>query len=216
MATLAPAHFDDATALIVVDVQHDFADPNGGLYVRDGEAVVPVINDLITAAQAAGATIVYTQDWHPPRTPHFAIDGGTWPVHCVRDTWGAEFHRDLHVTDDALIVRKGVDGGDGYSGFSVRDPISGHTTSTALGRMLEDRNITRLVIVGLAGDVCVKATAIDARALGWEVTVPIDTTRFVELSDGDATSAVNDMRAAGVTVVDQLPLTADGESADRD
>ena len=84
--------YDRETALVVVDVQNDFADPNGNLYVTGGEDVVPVINGEIADARSAGARVVYTADWHPASTPHFAKDGGIWPVHCVGDTWGAAFH----------------------------------------------------------------------------------------------------------------------------
>lgn len=191
--------YDDTTALIVVDVQNDFADPDGGLYVRDGEAVVPLINAEIAAAKGSGAPILYTQDWHPPETPHFEKDGGVWPVHCVRDTWGAELHPDLTV--DGPVVRKGVDGGDGYSGFSVRDPISGEEEATELGRLLEEAGVRRVVVTGLAGDVCVKATALDARDLGYEVVVPLAMTRMVEVEPGDGERAVEELRAAGVSVL---------------
>ena len=85
--------FDERTALVVVDVQNDFASPDGSLYVKGGEKVVPVVNEAIKEARAAGAAVVYTQDWHPSSTPHFQKDGGIWPVHCVQGTWGAEFHR---------------------------------------------------------------------------------------------------------------------------
>jgi nicotinamidase/pyrazinamidase len=195
--------YDPTTALVVVDVQHDFADPEGGLYVAGGEEVVPVVNDEVAAARAAGATVVYTQDWHPPSTPHFAKDGGVWPVHCVRDTWGAELHRDLVV--DGPVVRKGVDGGDGYSGFSVRDPISGEESATELGRLLDEAGARRVVVTGLAGDVCVKATALDARALGFDVEVPLEATRFVELEDGDGQRAVAELERAGVEVTGPRP-----------
>jgi nicotinamidase/pyrazinamidase len=191
--------YDRTTALIVVDVQNDFADPEGGLYVTGGEEVVPLVNDQVRSAHGAGATVVYTQDWHPPETPHFEKDGGTWPVHCVRDTWGAEFHPDLEV--EGPVVRKGVDGGDGYSGFSVRDPVSGDEHATELGTILEDAAIRHVVVTGLAGDVCVKATALDARELGYEVTVPASMTRFVELEAGDGERALQELRDAGVTVL---------------
>ena len=190
--------YDARTALVVVDVQNDFADPEGGLYVQEGEQVVPVINEETAAARAAGAFVVYTQDWHPETTPHFAKDGGTWPVHCVAGTWGAELHPDLEVVEDAPIVRKGVDGGDGYSGFSVRDPVSGEESATELGRHLEEAGIERVVVTGLAGDVCVKATALDARELGYEVALPLATTRMVELEPGDGAAAREEMAAAGV------------------
>jgi Isochorismatase family len=122
--------YDPSTALIVVDLQNDFADPAGSLYVREGEMVVPVANTQIGVALEAGALVVYTQDWHPPSTPHFEKDGGLWPVHCVQDSWGAAFHPDLRVEGD--VVRKGSRGEDGYSAFSVRDAQSGATAPTML------------------------------------------------------------------------------------
>src|SRR3954469_10243564 len=96
--------YDLATALVIVDVQNDFADAAGGLSVTRGAAVVPVLNGHIARARAAGALVVYTQDWHPPVTPHFAKDGGIWPVHCVAGTWGAALHPDLALPDDAPRV----------------------------------------------------------------------------------------------------------------
>ena len=132
-------------------------------------------------------------------TAHFAKDGGTWPTHCVQDTWGAELHPDLLVIGP--IVRKGSNGEDGYSGFSQRDPVSGQTIPTALDGLLRDVGVTRVVITGLAEDVCVKETALDAARLGYEVTVPLATTRPVELQEGDAQRARAEMRAAGITLV---------------
>jgi len=193
----AVARYDRSTALIVVDVQNDFADPAGGLYVRDGEHVVPRIGLEVGAAQNAGATIVYTQDWHPRDTPHFEKDGGIWPVHCVAGTWGAELHPNLLVHGPTM--RKGTSGEDGYSGFSVRNPVSGAASPTRLQSLL-DPGIRRLVVVGLAGDYCVKETALDGVRLGYDVEVPIGLTRFVELEPGDGDRSVEEMRAAGVTV----------------
>lgn len=192
--------YDARTALIVVDVQNDFTDPEGGLAVTDAEAILPEVNARVVACRSAGGLIVYTQDWHPERTPHFVTDGGPWPVHCVRDTWGAALHPDLIV--DGPVVRKGVDGGDGYSGFSVRDPVSGDVKRTELGTLLEQHGAERVVIVGLAGDVCVAATAEDAAALGLATVVPLAATRMVELDPGDGERAVSRMRAAGVEVID--------------
>lgn len=194
--------YNAATALVVVDVQNDFADPAGGLYVPGGDAVVPLVNEQIGAARAAGATVIFTQDWHPPDTPHFAKDGGSWPVHCVGGTWGAEFHPDLEVPDTAPVVRKGVDGGDGYSGFSVQHPVSGERSSTELGRLLTEAGTARVVVAGLAGDVCVKETALDAVRLGYEVVLPLRTTRMVELEPGDGDRAIQQVRDAGVEVVE--------------
>jgi nicotinamidase/pyrazinamidase len=192
--------YTPTTALVVVDVQNDFADPQGGLYVPRGEQVVAAANAEIEAATSAGATVVYTQDWHPGDTPHFEKDGGVWPVHCVRDTWGAELHPDLVVRGE--VVRKGQSGEDGYSGFSMRDPATGRTTPTALAELLRAAGAQRLVVLGLAGDVCVKATALEGAEQGWPVTVPWDAVRCVELEPGDADRAREELARAGVTVTD--------------
>ena len=189
--------YDEETALVVVDVQNDFADPSGGLYVQGGEAVVALVNAEVEAAHDAGATVVYTQDWHPESTPHFEKDGGTWPVHCVADTWGAELHPDLDVRGP--VVRKGTSGEDGYSGFTERDPVSGEPHPTQLGSLLSP-GVRRIVVVGLAGDYCVKETALDAALLGYDVAVPLGHTRFVNLAPGDDDRAVADLEAAGVTI----------------
>jgi nicotinamidase/pyrazinamidase len=191
---------DERTALVVVDVQNDFADPEGSLYVRGGEDIVATINADIEATRAAGGTVVLTQDWHPPTTPHFIDDGGTWPVHCVRGTWGAELHPDLRGDAD-LVVRKGTGGEDGYSAFTVLDPTTGEQTPTGLGGYLAERGIERVVVVGLAADVCVKATALDAHAAGLDTVVRWDATRAVEVAPGDGDRALEALRRAGVTVV---------------
>lgn len=185
-------------ALIVVDVQNDFADPAGSLYVTGGETVVPFVNTEIQAATKAGSFVVYTQDWHPPATPHFAKDGGVWPVHCVAGTWGAGLHPDLLVAGP--LLRKGTGGEDGYSGFAVRNPVSGAETSTGLALLLEERGVTSVVVVGLATDYCVKATALDAAAGGLATTVLADGIRPVNLAPGDGARAVAEMVAAGVTI----------------
>jgi len=186
------------TALVIVDVQNDFADPTGGLSVPDGAAVIPVINGEIAMAVSAEALIVATQDWHPERTPHFARDGGIWPVHCVADTWGAELHPELALPGDAPRVRKGANGEDGYSGFTMRDPTTSQTLPTELESRLRDRAITRAVVVGLATDYCVKATALDARRLGFDTFVIADAVAAVDLEPGDGDRAIDEMREASV------------------
>lgn len=191
--------YDNHTALVVVDVQNDFADPRGSLPVPGGDEIVPLIAHEVTEARAAGATVVYTQDWHPPRTPHFRSSGGVWPDHCVQGTWGAEFHPDLVV--DGEVVRKGVDGGDGYSGFGVRDPGSGATSPTALEALLRDAGVERVVVAGLATDYCVVETVLDARRLGFGVQVPAAAVRAVDLEPGDGDAAIERMRAAGAEIV---------------
>jgi nicotinamidase/pyrazinamidase len=187
--------YDSSTALVVVDVQNDFADPEGSLYVRGGEDVVHAVNEEIRAAAAARAFVVYTQDWHPESTPHFEKDGGIWPVHCVHDTWGAAFHPELQVAGP--VVRKGVEGGDGYSGFSVRDPESGEEAPTRLESLLRDAAVERVVVAGLALDYCVKETVLDARTLGFDAAVLTAATRPVDLEDGDGERALAAMQEAG-------------------
>jgi nicotinamidase/pyrazinamidase len=191
--------YDRQTALVVVDVQNDFADPTGSLYVHGGEEVVPVANAQIAAAIAAGALVVYTQDWHPESTPHFEKDGGLWPVHCVKDSWGALFHPDLRVEGD--VVRKGSNGEDGYSAFSVRDPQSGHTAPTMLQGMLEGRGIGALAVCGLATDFCVVETVTDARDLGYPVRVLREGIRAFDRKVGAGDRAIRRMVEAGADIV---------------
>lgn len=191
--------YDEHTALVVVDVQNDFADPAGSLYVQGGEEVIGAINSEIARARAAGALVVYTQDWHPASTPHFAKDGGVWPVHCVMDTWGAELHPGLVV--DGPVVRKGSHGEDGYSGFTMRDPLTGEETDTELGALLAGRAVKKVVVVGLATDYCVKETAIDAARRGFDTVVLSSGIRAVELEPGDAERAIEAMRHAGAKVL---------------
>jgi nicotinamidase/pyrazinamidase len=190
--------YEPGTALVVVDVQNDFADPAGSLAVSGGPEVVAAANAEIEAATAAGAPVVYTQDWHPPDTPHFAKDGGTWPVHCVQDSWGAALHPELVVRGE--VVRKGEHGEDGYSGFTMRDPVSGATVPTRLAELLRERGAERLVVLGLATDYCVRATALEGREHGWPVTVPWHAVRAVDLRPGDGERTREELRAAGVEV----------------
>ena len=193
------ARYGTDVALVVVDVQNDFADPAGSLSVRGGAEVVTVVNAEIVLALAAGAAVAYTQDWHPMHTPHFAQDGGIWPVHCVADTWGAALYPDLLVRGP--VVRKGTHGEDGYSGFSMRNPAGGHPVATELDATLADGGARRLVIAGLATDYCVKATALDAVRLGYETAVLLGGVRAVNLRAGDGRSAIDEMAKAGVRLI---------------
>jgi nicotinamidase/pyrazinamidase len=187
--------YNASTALVVVDVQNDFADPAGSLYVRGGEDVAFRVNDEIQLALTDGALVVYTQDWHPPSTPHFAKDGGVWPVHCVAGTWGAELHHGLLVAGPR--VRKGSNGEDGYSGFTMRDPVSGDDRPTELAALLSDRDVTRVVVGGLATDYCVLGTVLDARRLGFETLVLTEAVAAVDLTPGDGAGALAQMAEAG-------------------
>lgn len=195
-------------ALVIVDVQNDFC-TGGALAVRDGELVVPIINAL----QKGFKVIVATQDWHPSQHLSFAANhegksvgevielGGQpqvlWPTHCVQDTAGAELRADLEQDCIAPIFRKGERPEvDSYSGFFDND----HEHATGLGMYLRARGVRRVHLCGLATDYCVKATALDARREGFEVTLHLDACRGVELHPGDVERAMEEMKAAGVEV----------------
>jgi nicotinamidase/pyrazinamidase len=188
-----------STALIVVDVQNDFADPDGSLFVQGAPGILDFIDDQITEATSHDAVVVRTQDWHPPSTPHFAKDGGIWPVHCVADSWGAAFHPALVA--EGPVIRKGVSGEDGYSGFTVKDPMTGTPSPTELDGLLRGRGITDVVVCGLATDYCVKETAIDAARLGYRTMLLADGIAAVDLAHGDGARAIAAMVEAGVSVV---------------
>jgi nicotinamidase/pyrazinamidase len=140
--------------------------------------------------------VFYTQDWHPPTTPHFAKDGGGWPVHCVANTWGAAFHPGLIVAGPS--VRKGSNGEDGYSGFTMRDSVTGMDRPTELESMLREQGVARVVIGGLATDYCVRGTALDAMDRGFSVAVLTDAVAAVDRQSGDGARALDDLAAAGV------------------
>lgn len=186
-------------ALVVVDVQNDFAHPHGNLHVDGGEQVLPPVNDEVAAARGSGALVVYTQDWHPQSTPHFAKDGGAWPTHCVQGTWGAAFHDDLEV--NGPVIQKGAGGEDGYSGFTEQAPHGGQEQPTGLEALLQQRHIEQLVVVGLAQDVCVKETVLDALRLGYRVSVRADATRAANLQPGDGERALQTMTAHGAQIL---------------
>ncbi|MGZ8562695.1 MAG: isochorismatase family protein [Candidatus Limnocylindria bacterium] len=194
------SRYDERTALVVVDLQNDFADPAGGLAVAGGDGIVPLVNAHVREAAEEGALVVATQDWHPQSTPHFAKDGGIWPVHCVGGTWGAELHPALELPAEAPRVRKGTNGEDGYSGFTMRDPESGEEMPTELEGLLRERRIERVVVCGLATDYCVLATALDAARLGFETSLLTDAVAAVNLAAGDAERALDQMREVGVAL----------------
>lgn len=191
------APFDGQTALVVVDVQNDFVDPSGSLVVPGAAAAIPAVNREVERAAAAGALVVYTRDRHPAHTPHFAQDGGTWPVHCVVGTWGAELHPGLVVVPSARVVDKGTGGEDGYSAFSQRSPAGGERASTGLEEILREAGVRRVVVIGFATDYCVKETVLDALGLGFEATVVLDAVRPVDLAPGDGERALDELRRAG-------------------
>ena len=195
-------------ALLVIDVQNDFC-PGGALGVPGGDEVVPGINAQMQDAEA----VILTQDWHPAGHSSFASshDGKSpmemiempygpqilWPDHCVQGGHGAAFHADLDTDRADLIIRKGFDPAiDSYSAFFEND----HETPTGLEGYLRTRGITRLTLVGLATDFCVKFSAVDAAKLGFEVTVRTDLCRAIDL-DGSGAAALAEMTDAGATLI---------------
>ncbi len=153
--------FRDHDALVIVDVQNDFL-PGGSLAVPEGDAVIPVLNRWIDAAEQAGIPVFFTRDWHPADHVSFAAQGGPWPPHCVQDTVGAAFDERLHVPADATVVSKATHPeAEAYSGFDATD----------LADMLRELDIERVFVGGLATDYCVRATVLDALHEGFEVRV---------------------------------------------
>ena len=193
----APIHTPSHRALLIVDVQPTFCE-GGSLPVEGGNDVAHAVSAYASLHRDRYDTLVTTQDWHPEVTAHFAKDGGVWPVHCVAGTWGAAFHPGLEVLGPA--VRKGANGEDGYSGFTMRDPATGETIATELESLLRVRAIERVRICGLATDYCVKATALDAVRLGFGTTVLADAIAAVDLQPRDGEAAIDELRAAGVVV----------------
>lgn len=184
----------EKAALLIVDVQNDFC-PGGALAVSEGHLVVPVLNAYMARFAEAGLPIYASRDWHPPQTTHFQQFGGAWPPHCVQGTPGAEFHRDLRLPDDAVILTKGSGAEeDAYSAFQARTP-----EGASLAERLRADGVTHLYVGGLATDYCVRASALDARQHGLAVTLLIDASRGVDVHPGDSERAIAEMRAAGVT-----------------
>ncbi len=192
--------YGPGVALVVVDMQNDFADPHGTLHVAGGADIVPIVNGQIALARASRALVVFSQDWHPRHTPHFASDGGPWPVHCVAETWGAELYPSLDCPPGSPLIRKGTNGEDGYSAFTMRDADTGETVPTPLEMLLHEAGVDSVVIVGLATDYCVRYTALDAIRLGHATTVLTDGVAAVNVNPDDGERVLDELRAAGVTL----------------
>ena len=193
MNTIDP--ITDTDALLVVDVQNTFC-PGGTLPVADGDAVVAPINALMP--RFAGR-VYASQDWHPADHCSFAAQGGIWPPHAVRDTDDAALHPGLNAGAITQVVRKGVQSErDAYSAFD----------GTGLAAILRDAGVRRVFVVGLATDYCVKASALDARAAGFETVAVTDAMRAVNVAPGDGDAALSALRAAGVEVVTSVALLA--------
>ena len=204
------------TALLVIDVQNDFC-PGGNLAVEEGDRVIPVINSI------AGRfpLFVATRDWHPQGHVSFAsshpgkeiqdtvrvgeIEQILWPDHCVQGTAGAEFHPDLDLRPINLVLHKGTKQGlDSYSAFFENDK----KTETGLRSYLQGLGFDRVVVCGLAADVCVYFTAADARGIGFETAVVWDATRGVDIPAGSVDGARRDMEQRGAAIIESGDLTS--------
>ena len=200
-------HPDD-TALIMIDIQNDFC-PGGALAVPDGASIIERVNTL----QEEFPLKVLTQDWHPPNHASFASNHDSaaafsvvampygpqvlWPDHCVAGSDGARFHPNLDTDSADLVIRKGFRPAiDSYSAFFEND----HETRTGLEGYLRERSVSRLVLVGLAFDYCVRFSAVDAARLGFDVTVMEAACRAIDL-DGSLDEARTDMESHGVRIV---------------
>lgn len=194
-------------ALVVVDPQNDFC-PGGSLAVKDGDKIIPIINKLTKSDMYD--LVIFTKDWHPSNHKSFASQHGKdlfsvidlngisqvlWPDHCVQDTLGAEFHREIDLNIPNLyIFKKGINTEvDSYSGFYEND----HKTSTGLGEFLKEKEVTDVDIVGLAGDYCVCYTAVDSVKEGFNTTVIMDGVRSIT---DDITSVLEIFEKEGIKV----------------
>jgi nicotinamidase/pyrazinamidase len=204
---------NDTDALLVIDVQNDFC-PEGRLAVADGDAVVPIINQLMPRF----ANVVLTQDWHPSGHSSFASSHSgmepfstttmpygqqtLWPDHCVQGSEGAAFHPQLNVDPGALIIRKGMNPAiDSYSAFYEND----QTTRTGLAGYLRDLHISRVFCCGLAFDYCVRYSAIDARKESFTTFVIDDACRSIDLEGSDAATRI-ELKNRNVEVIESSAL----------
>jgi nicotinamidase/pyrazinamidase len=180
------------SSLIVVDVQRDFC-PGGSLAIDHGDEIVPLLNGVIEAFDRTGLPIYFTRDWHPPNHCSFKSQGGKWPAHCVRGTYGAEFHRDLLIPGRAMVIDKGTEPDrDAYSGFDGTD----------LSDRLRKSGVTEVFLGGLATDYCVKETVLDALRDGMLVNLMLDCVRGVDLRKGDSQDAIGTMASHGARITD--------------
>jgi nicotinamidase/pyrazinamidase len=189
-----PVKIEPTDALVVVDVQNDFL-PGGSLAVPEGDRVLEPINALMPQFPRVYAT----RDWHPRNTKHFAEYGGTWPVHCVQNTPGAEFSPRLATDQIDVVVSTGfTTESEGYSGFD----------GTGLEDSLRSDGIARVFVCGLATDYCVKATALDAKRHGFETYVLTDAIAAVNVNPGDEERSLEELRAAGIRLIESRALLA--------
>jgi nicotinamidase/pyrazinamidase len=177
-------------ALVVADVQNDFL-PGGTLAVLGGDRVVPVLNRCIGEFESRGLPVFATRDWHPPGHCSFREQGGPWPPHCIAGTRGAEFARELALPATARLISKATRAdAEAYSAFEGTD----------LAAQMRQLHCSRVFIGGLTTDYCVRATALDALAAGFEVVVLEDAIRAVDLHPGDGQLALQELAIRGARI----------------
>lgn len=186
--------FQEGDGLLIIDVQKDFC-PGGALAIEEGDRIIPILNDWIRKARRAGLPVYASRDWHPEGHISFKTQGGPWPPHCIQDSDGAEFHRDLQLPDDVVKITKGVRfDQDQNSAFD----------ETGLSEQLRHDGVRRLFIGGLALDLCVLASVVDARKAGFEVQVIEDATRPANKKDArKALAKIKESGAEIATIVAQ-------------
>jgi nicotinamidase/pyrazinamidase len=185
-------------ALVIVDVQRDFC-PGGALAVPDGDAVVQPLNSYIEVFRSANLPIVATRDWHPPNHISFRERGGLWPPHCVQGTEGAEFHPQLKLPEETLIISKATQPDlEAYSGFE----------GTELESLLKSKGVKRLFVGGLATDYCVKMTVLDALKLGFTTFLLEDAIRGVNVNPSDSERAIDEMLSNGAIAITLSELSS--------
>ena len=186
-------------ALILVDIQNDFC-PNGSLAVPNGDEVVAVLNKFTTHARDNGWVIAASRDWHPAVTKHFKAYGGIWPVHCVAESAGAEFHKDLDVSN-AIIISKGIGDRDDYSAFDGKTD-----KDLPLRYYLDGKRVSEVYVGGLATDYCVKETVLASCKSGFRTYFLKDASRAVNLVPGDDERAISEMKRLGAIVTTTLEV----------
>ena len=185
-------------ALVIVDAQNDFC-PGGALAVADGDQIIQALNRYIDIFSKAHCPIFATRDWHPAKTNHFKDYGGPWPVHCVQESYGAEFHPALRLGSAAVLSKGMAADQDSYSGFQATN-----SSGTLLADLLRRDGIERIFVGGLATDYCVKHTVLDGLKQGFHVVLLADAVRAVNLAPNDGAVAIDEMIRAGAVRLDDI------------
>jgi len=184
-------------ALLIVDMQNDFC-PGGALGIKGGDKIIPAVNKYIKIFLRQQMPVFASRDWHPKKTGHFKKFGGTWPVHCIQKTKGADFHAELKLPKEAVFLYKGMDPQeDSYSVFQAKD-----ANGMEFFNLLKIFGVKEIFIAGLATDYCVKYTVIDALRNGLKVKLLIDAVKGVDLNPGDSEEAIKEMLKSGAKIAD--------------